>query len=180
MLKSNPRLGYSPVSKLLHWVIALLFISLIIIGWIMVDLGYYDPWYHRSLTWHKSLGIIVGAIVLFKLGWRVFTTYPAADDSLSQVERVGSRAAHWFLIASMVILPVTGYMISSSAGDVIDVFNWFSVPAVAKIGTAIRDQAIALHYYIAYFAAGVIALHIAGALKHHFIDKKDTLKRMLV
>lgn len=171
--------GYGSISKLLHWVIALLMISLLVIGWVMVDLGYYDPWYHRSLTWHKSLGILAGFIVLFKLAWRAFAAYPKADLSLHAFERSASKIVHWLLLLAMVVLPLTGYLISSSAGDAIEVFTWFSVPAISKISTPLRDQAIDSHYYVAYATVAVVAVHIAGALKHHFIDKKDTLKQML-
>ncbi len=171
--------SYDPISKWLHWVITLLMIALLAIGWIMVDLGYYHPWYHRSLTWHKSLGIIVGLIVLVKFAWRLITSYPKADSSLNTFEKVASKIAHHFLLLSMTVLPLSGYLISSSAGDAIDVFNWFSVPAIAQVSAALREQAINIHYYIAYATIAVVFLHIAGALKHHFIDKKDTLKRML-
>ena len=60
---------YGLIAKVLHWLIALLIIALLGIGWWMVGLSYYDPWYHDSLNWHKSLGIIVLLIVGFKVIW---------------------------------------------------------------------------------------------------------------
>jgi cytochrome b561 len=170
---------YGLISRLLHWSIALLFISLLAIGWAMVDLGYYDPWYHRSLTWHKGLGVFIGLLVLIKLSWLLFAKSPDIDTSLSAWEHFASIIAHKLLLVAMVALPLSGYLISSSAGDAIEVFNWFNVPALIEVSTPLRDLAITSHFYIAYIALAIIIAHISGALKHHIIDKKDTLKRML-
>jgi cytochrome b561 len=171
--------NYGLIAKLSHWLIAVLIIALLGIGWWMVDLNYYDPWYHEALTWHKSLGLIVGFVVIFKLFSDLVNASPEPQASLSSFERIASRFVHYFLRLTMLVIPATGYLISTSEGAVIDVFDWFSVPVLLEVNNRIRDIAIEFHYYFAYATLALVVLHIAAALKHQFIDHKGTLKRML-
>ena len=179
MQLSNSNHQYGLVSKLIHWLIAGLIISLLGLGWWMVDLGYYDPWYHRALNGHKSLGICVGIIIVFKFIWRWVTPMPLPHASLNRLEQLGSHLVHSILILAMLIIPVTGYLVSGSEGASIEVFNWFSFPALLVLNDQNRDIAIQIHYYFAYATLGLVILHAAAALKHQFIDGSGILKRML-
>ena len=87
---------------------------------------------------------------------------------------------HWFLVVLLVVLPVTGYLISTSEGAGIDIFGLFEVPAFFDISAGTRDLAIDLHYYLAYGGIALVGLHAGAALKHTFIDKGSTLVRMLI
>ena len=170
---------YGLGSKLLHWLIAALMILLLALGVWMVDLSYYDPWYHDALNLHKSLGISLGIMALVKLVWRFVSPNPAPQSSLSAFEVFASRWVHHLLLFAMLVLPFTGYLISSSEGAAIEVFTFFEVPALWGVSDGLRDLSIALHYYFAYLTLGFIVLHAAAAIKHQFIDHKGTLKRML-
>lgn len=169
---------YGLIAKGLHWLIALLVIVLLGIGWWMVGLSYYDPWYQDSLNWHKSLGIVVLLIVGFKVTWSFVDNAPDPQTTLNSFERIASSLAHSVLRLAMVIIPVTGYLVSTSEGADIEVFDWFSFPVLLQINERARDIAIDIHYYFAYATLGLVALHAAAALKHQFIDHKGTLKRM--
>ncbi len=174
---------YGAISKVLHWLLALLMIALLVIGWRMVDLSYYDPWYHRALSWHKSLGMLVGLLVTFKLLWRLASPPPRLQTDIKPFERRGAHLAHAVLWVALIVLPVTGYFISSSEGAPIALFDelgssW-QFPALFTVSEALRETAISVHYYLAYACAAVVAVHAGAALKHQFIDQKDTLKRML-
>jgi len=170
---------YGLITKGLHWLIAILIIALLGIGWWMVDLSYFDPWYHDALTWHKSLGLIVGLVVTFKLTWGLIDTPPKPQSTLSSFEKTASGLAHNTLRLAMLVIPVTGYLVSTSEGAAIEVFNWFSFPAAMQINEGARDIAIDVHYYFAYTTLALVILHATAALKHQFIDRKGTLKRML-
>jgi cytochrome b561 len=169
---------YGLIAKGLHWLIALLIIALVGIGWWMVGLSYYDPWYHDALNWHKSLGIIVLLIVTFKIIWSFIEKAPEPQASLSTFERIASSLMHSMLRLAMMIIPVTGYLVSTSEGAAIEVFNWFSFPVLLQINERARDIAIDIHYYFAYATLTLVVLHAVAALKHQFIDHKGTLKRM--
>lgn len=175
----NTEDSYGIVAKLLHWIMAALIIGLIWLGWYMVGLTYYDPFYHDSLMWHRSLGIVVLALIAIRLVWMLVDRRPRAPLSLTRFDRVASRVVHGLLIILMVVMPVSGYVISTEAGDPVPVFGLFSVPAVIDVSDHLRDLAESVHYYSVYTTAALVALHVLAALKHHVIDRDDTLRRML-
>lgn len=179
MLLTDTKTHYGLISKIIHWTIALLIILLIVLGWWMVDLGFYDPYYHKSLTWHKSLGLIVGFIVGLKLLWRLINKPPDPQASLTTFERAASKVAHKALFVAMLVLPLSGYLISTSQGAPIEVFTWFEFPALLTVADSIRDIVIVVHFYAAYATLGVVLIHASAAIKHQILDSKGTMKRMM-
>ena len=177
-LKSTKE-AYGLVSKLTHWLIALLIIGLIWLGWYMVDLSYYDRWQNFSLTAHRALGMVVLALAVFKICWVVRSESPALPVSLKRWERAAASATHHTLYLAMLFIPLTGYLISTSNGDPIPFFGWFDIPALFTVSEGVRNLAIEAHYYSAYAVAAIVVLHVAAALKHQFVDKDGTLGRML-
>ena len=179
MLIRNTLSRFGLFSKLLHWSIAILILGLIWLGWYMVDLTYYDKWYNASLHYHKSLGILALALAMVKVGWHRYTPAPAPLADLRYWEKTGARLMHYVLWGMMFLIPVTGYLISTSAGKPIQLFNWFAIPALVDVDEELRELAITVHYYLAYATLFLVAGHAGAALKHHFINKDDTLRRML-
>jgi len=179
MLIRNTRDHYGLVSKALHWVLALLILGLVWLGWVLVDMGYYDPWYQTAITAHETLGMLVLALAALKLAWMIYARSPAVQPELRVWERSASKLVHWVLILSMFVIPVTGYLTSTSDGAAVSMFDWFEIPAVVPVSTALRDWSIDVHYYGAYGVFFLAMLHAAAALKHQFIDGHGTLRRML-
>ncbi len=175
----NSKNRYGLVTKLLHWLIALGIIGLIGLGWWMVGLSYYDSWYNRGLELHRELGMLVLGLACVYLLWKVVSPSPPVQSELLSWEKMAAHVAHFLLILAMFAIPVSGYMISTSAGAGFSFFGLFQVPAVTAISNEMRDLAIDFHYYVAYGLIAVILAHAGGALKHQFIDKHGTLKRML-
>lgn len=179
MLIRNTRDHYGLISKALHWVLALLILGLVWLGWVLVDMGYYDPWYQTAITAHETLGMLVLALAAFKLAWMAYAGSPATQPELRVLERSASRLVHWVLILSMFVIPVTGYLTSTSDGAAVSMFDWFEIPAVVPVSTVLRDWSIDVHYYGAYGVFFLALLHAAAAFKHQFIDGHGTLRRML-
>ena len=171
---------YGLVSITLHWTIALGTIGLVALGAWMVRLTYYDPWYNESLALHKAFGIAVLVLAAAKFGWRVADRRPGFDPGVRAWERAGATAMHRVLNAAIVLLPATGYLISTSEGAGIDMFGAFELPALFEISERTRDLAIEIHFYLAYGLIVLVAGHAGAALKHHFADRGSTLRRMLV
>ena len=171
---------YGLVAIGFHWSIAVLFVGLVGLGAWMVGLTYYDPWYNDSLALHKAIGIVVLALALAKFGWKLTDRKPGFGSEVRAYERAGATVTHWLLGALLVVLPVTGYLISTSEGAGIDVFGLFEVPAFFDVTAGTRDLAIDLHYYLAYGGIALVGIHAGAALKHTFIDKGSTLIRMLI
>ena len=171
---------YGIVSSGFHWAIALAVVGLVGLGAWMVGLTYYDPWYYDSLALHKAIGIVVLALALAKFGWKLVDRNPGFGPEVKPHERAGATAMHWLLNALMVLLPVTGYLISTSEGAGIDMFGLFDVPALVDVTAETRDLAIDIHFYVAYGGIALVGMHIIAALKHHFVDRGSTLRRMLI
>ena len=169
---------YGLVSRALHWVVAFLIIALIPLGWYMIRLDYYDPWSHDALEIHKGLGMVVLLLASIMISWQIAGRRTRITVSRKQWEALAAKITHYLLYALMLVVPATGYIVSTSAGAGVSVFGLFEVPAALPKSVPLRDAAISVHYYFAYAGVGLIALHVAGALKHHFIDRDDTLRQM--
>lgn len=174
---ATPR--YDLVARLLHWAIAVLILGLVGLGWWMVDLSYYERWYNRSLEWHKALGILVLELALLNIAWNLARRPPPLPGSIPRWQRIAAHAVHGVLFLLMLGIPLTGYLISTSAGAPVSFFGLYEVPALFDGGTRVRDIAIDLHYWMSYGALALVAMHAGAALKHQFIDKDGTLRRML-
>ena len=179
MLIRNTSDQFGLVAKLIHWVIAVLILGLIWLGWYMVDLTYYDTWYNASLTAHRSLGMIVLGLALFKVAWLMFSPTPEPLPTLKDWEHQSSKLVHWIVFVSMFVIPITGYVISTSEGAAVPIFDWFDLPALFVASETTRDLAIDIHYYVAYAILAVVFVHAGAAFKHQFINDDGTLKRML-
>ena len=170
---------YGLVTKLLHWATALLIIGLIVLGYYMVGLTYYDPWYHQSLLTHKALGMAVFALGVLTLLWRWWSPSPPLHATLKPWERFSATVMHHTLLVLVFLIPLTGFLVSTSEGKAVEFFDWFEVPALLVVGEGLRDLAIKIHFYCAYGTAALVALHAAAACKHQWLDKDGTLARML-
>jgi len=170
---------YGLVSKALHWVIALLTLGLIWLGWVLVDLSYYSPWYNTANLAHVGLGMLVLALAAFKLVWMLYSPKPAPQPELSVREQRASKLVHGLLILSMFLLPVTGYFTSTSEGDGVPIFGWFTIPALVPVSDVLRDWSIDIHFYGAYGVLALAVLHAGAAMKHQWLDGHGTLRRML-
>jgi cytochrome b561 len=179
MKLANTDVSYGLITRVLHWCVALLIIFLIALGWWMVGLSYYDRWYHDATQWHKALGMIVLFVGSVKVGWFMTDRKVAFSADLGHWERVAAHVAHVAFLALMVLIPFSGYLISTSAGDGVMIFAWFEVPALLAKNADLRDWAIAIHYWTAYGIGALALLHAIAALKHQFLDCDGTLRRML-
>lgn len=170
---------YDLVSRCLHWTVAALMIALLWLGWYLGGLSYYDRWFYTSLEWHKALGMLALVIGVANICWAVGRRTPMPPATMAEWERAAARAVHVILFAMMMAIPVTGYVISTSAGDGVSMFGWFQVPAILPSSERLRDLAVELHYYLAYITAALVLLHVLGALKHLLVDRDQVLRRML-
>lgn len=175
----NDQEHYGLVTVLLHWLVALAVFGLFGLGVWMTGLTYYDPWYRSGPALHKSIGMLLFLLMLTRLGWRLYSPPPAPLPSHSGWERSAARAVHLGLYLLLFALMLSGYLISTADGRPIEVFGLFSIPATLTTIPRQEDLAGAVHWYLALFLMLLVALHVAGALKHHFIDHDHTLRRLL-
>ncbi|MCE8025854.1 MULTISPECIES: cytochrome b [Halomonadaceae] len=173
----NTRTGWGLVSIALHWLSALTIVGLFVLGWWMTGLGYFDPWYNRAPWWHRSIGMLLLFATLLRILWRLFQPTPQAQGS--RFERIAAHFGHIALYVLMLTVLVSGYLISTARGRGISVFDWFEVPALISRLPNQASIAGEIHWYSALALMLLAAGHAMAALKHHFIDRHDTVLRML-
>jgi cytochrome b561 len=175
----NTRDRYGWVGIGFHWLVALTIFGLFGVGLYMIDLTYYSPLYKTLPDWHRSIGLTLAAVVVLRLFWRWWTPIPRPHAEHSRLERTAAAVVHLILYLLIFAMIASGYLISTAKGQGIDVFGWFQVPSITGEVEDMEDWAGVVHYWIAWTLMGLTGLHAAGALKHHFIDRDDTLLRIL-
>jgi cytochrome b561 len=168
--------GYGVVTRLTHWIMALAIPAMFALGLWMVTLDYYSPYYRTAPDIHRSVGMLLLFGLLLRFAWRLVNPKPY-DAELSPFERAGSRLVHWGFYAVLLALMMSGYLISTADGRPIEVFDWFSVPSLFQ-KKGLEDTAGEVHEILAYATMALVVLHAAAALKHHFVDRSNILKRM--
>lgn len=164
----------------LHWLIALTILGLCALGIYMVRTESWGLFY-----WHKSIGLMLFAFILARLVWRLKQGLPPPVRENARWEHLASQGAHWLLLAATVALPVTGMMYSGLGGHGFGIFglefmaSHYVAGQPVPVNAGLSDLGQALHSWIGYGLLGLVALHVAAALKHHLIDKDGTLRRML-
>jgi cytochrome b561 len=175
----NDSQRFGAIALLLHWLVALAVIGLFALGFYMVDLGYYDPWYRKGPDLHRSVGVLLFIVMTLRLGWRFISPPPAPLASHKPWEKISAHLTHWALYVLLFVAMVSGYLISSADGSSVAVFNWFSVPSVSGHQTGLEDTAGLIHYWATWAVIGLASMHALAAIKHHLLDRDDTLRRIL-
>ena len=170
---------YTVTARAFHWISAIMVFALFGLGVWMRTLDYYHPWYQPAPDLHKSAGILLVVLILARLVYRLYQRPPAPLTTHKPWEVKLAHATHFLLYGALAVIFVSGYLIATSEGRGIMVFDLFSVPALIEPFTDQEDIAGEIHEWVAYGLMGLVGLHIIGALKHKFIDKDDTVKRML-
>jgi cytochrome b561 len=181
------RSSYSRLSITLHWLIALLILGNFVGGLLLHDLLNSPVPAERQLGFtvvqlHKSFGLTVLALSLLRLGARLAYGAPPLPDHMTPTERLLAKLTHWGFYAIMILVPLSGWlMVSASPLGFptlwFGLFEWPHLPV--ETSKALSEQAGDAHEIMAFIGAGLFVLHVAGALKHHFLDRDDVLARML-
>lgn len=179
MIVKNTSTEYGIISKCLHWLVAIIVIGLFSSGLWMVELGYYDRWYQLAPHYHKSAGLLLCAVIICRIGWRYYAGQPLPLVSHSTLEKYAAHYTHRLLYGTLLLLFVSGYLISTADNRGIEVFNWFTAPSIGGLFDNQEDISGEVHEWLAFFLIGMVVLHSVAALKHRVIDKDNTLKRML-
>ena len=171
--------SYGSVSILLHWISALAIVGLFGLGIYMVELTYYDPLYNRLPFLHKSIGLLHAFAFALWVAWRLANPWPAPVPGTGALEARAARLAKHVFFWLIALVIASGYLIPTADGAPINVFGWFEVPALLTGLPRQEDLAGAVHRYAAYALIALAVVHAAAALRHHFIDRDATLRRML-
>lgn len=168
------------IAMALHWVLAVLVLGLTGFGLWMTGLEDGLEKF-RLYQLHKSLGVVVFVLVLTRLGWRLANPTPPLPGHLRPWERAAARFTHAGLYVLLLAQPLVGWVMSSASplGIPTEVFGVLPLPDPVAPNEALYDVLAWVHFGVAMTILALVALHVAAALKHHFVLKDDVLKRML-
>lgn len=176
MLMKNTATRYGVITIFIHWLMAVLIVGLLVLGLYMTLL----PINHTKLIlygWHKEYGLLALGIALLRFTWRLINLNPRL--SLSLLEKIAARTVHWAFYIFMFAMPISGWLITSAAGLPTSFFGIFILPDFISASEESRVLFEKIHQWLGYGLIITIVLHSCAALKHHFINKDDILKRML-
>ena len=169
---------FGPISQGLHWLTVALFAAQFSIAFYADGL----PRGLEKLEWygrHKSIGVTVLALVLLRLIWRRMNEKPTLPASMPRWEQILAHGTQHMLYLIMVAMPISGLVMSWSANYPVSVYGWFTLPNMVAPDEALKEAMVVVHEVIAWMIIVLLSLHVAGALRHHFMLKDDVLRRML-
>ncbi len=184
MSLANTQTHYGGVTKTFHWLTALLIFTAIPLGWYANQLPYdtSDELAQKALVFslHKTIGVAAFAVAVLRILWAVSQPKPALLNADKPVEAGLAETVHWLLYGSLVLVPLTGWIHHAASAGFAPIWWPFgqNLPFVPK-DEALSGVFAGLHIVTKWVLIGAIGLHIAGALKHHVIDRDATLRRML-
>ena len=176
-MKTSPPVNrYTPVAIALHWLLAMLIVSNLCAGLYMHGLPF-SPTRLKLYNWHKWAGVTILVLSALRLLWRL-THRPPPDLPMPAWQRMAAHGAHAALYALFFAVPLAGWAYSSAAGFPVVVFGVLPLPDFVAPDRAWADVLKEWHALLAFLLAAVVVLHVAAALKHHFIHRDGLLNRM--
>ena len=181
MKLSNTDVHYGAAAIALHWLMAILIVSLVAMGIYMVrlpDVGFNIKKIILILA-HKEIGMLVLALAGARLIWRLLNPLPGLVNTVPEWQKVTAILVHFCFYALMIALPVTGWVMSSAAGIPVSFLGIFTLPDFVSHDDVLFGRLELLHDWLGYTVAGFICLHAGAALRHHFMLRDATLQKML-
>lgn len=176
LLDSDERFGRVSIAN--HWFAALLIIGMLSLGLYMADLPK-GPWKGQLFALHKSFGILVLMLGAMRIGWRLGNTRPGPVDTAQPWLRKTARLLHLLLMAMMLVLPLSGWAMSSAGDHPVSFFGLFTLPPLLAVDKDLGETLSDVHEVLAWTLIALLVLHVGAALQHHFIARDATLRRML-
>ena len=160
-------LAYHPVSKLLHWLMAILLLGQLIFGWWMTS-----PY----IPLHKSFGMIIGTLILLRILWRLAHTPASLPSSVPHWQVKIARGLHFLLYVGMIVMPLSGFVGAAMGPHSLVFFGWV-LPKLPE-NLFWSDELFDIHSAAAVILACLMGLHVLAGLKHLFINKDGVFQRM--
>jgi cytochrome b561 len=177
--KTNHIERYNLTAIVLHWVMALLLITLLVLGYYMVDIPKGVPNRADFFNLHKSLGVLAIVLIMLRLGWRKTHPAPKLPAKIPALTVSAAKWSHLLLYACMVLQPLTGYLSSSFNKYGVKFFG-IELPKWGWEDALLRDLFMKCHHLIAVFLVALIVVHVLAAFKHLLVDRDCVFQRMLI
>lgn len=177
----NSFTNWGAVAKVFHWLIALAIFGNIGLG-LWADGLDLSPTKVEAFYWHKTIGLSVLWVAVLRIVWRAANPPPHLPPQIAGWERALAHASHFLLYIVMIAMPLSGWVIHSTSNFPLDLYGLVPVPDIIPADAdeeAIGDIAKAVHYWLFVAICVLVSVHVLGALKHHFVNGDQVLRRML-
>jgi len=171
-----PSSRYTTTAIALHWLLALAIVGMFIVGLYMTSLPL-SPQRLKLYNWHKWAGITILTLSALRLLWRL-SHRPPADPPMPAWQRVAAHGTHRLLYLLFFAVPLVGWAYSSAAGFPVVVFGVLPLPDFVPADRELAEAIKPWHGRLAFTMATLVVVHVAAAVKHHFIDRDALLARM--
>ncbi len=170
--------GYRTPARLIHWLMAVIILMLIPIGFLMVQDGLPRALGNTLFITHKNVGTLALILIAVRLFYRWRNPPQLAPVELPRIQELAAHLTHIGLYAMPIIMPLAGYVRVRAGGYPIEALDALGIPSMVPRSEALSEFAKMVHYYSSYAIAGLVAMHIGAALFHRFIKKDGIFSRM--
>ena len=174
----NTQQQYGWLAQLFHWAIVVLIVTQYILAEQFEALPRGLEKYHL-INDHKSFGMAVLILATLRLAWRFMSPPPKLPATMKGYEVTLSHISHWLIYGLIFAIPISGWLMSSAADYPIPFFDWFKFPALIGPDKTRVERYEEIHELLNYLLFSVVVIHTLAALKHHFVDKDNVLRRMV-
>ena len=169
---------YTHVAIFFHWLVALLIIGAFSMGLVMTEMAP-SMTKLKYFSWHKWAGVTILGLATLRLLWRLSHKAPPYPASMPSWQQQAANLLHGALYVLMFAVPLSGYFYTLAAGYPVVYFGLVELPVLIAKNDALKPVLKEVHFWLNMALAGLVAAHVAAALKHHFIDRDGIIKRMM-
>lgn len=169
---------YTRTAIALHWLVALLIFTTFPLGVYMHELAL-SPFKLKLVSYHKWIGVTIFLLTVVRLAWRTTHTPPPLLETIPLWQQRAAQCLHLLLYMLLLVTPISGWLMSSAKGVPVVYLGLVPLPDLVNKDKALGDLLEEVHESLNFGLLMLVGMHIAAALKHHFIDHDATLRRML-
>jgi cytochrome b561 len=170
--------SYDRVMRAIHWTTLALVAGAFIAVWV-ADPAWVGVYSRPIVQLHRSLGLTVAALTIFRLGWRWHARIPALPADLPRLQKVAARMTEGLIYVLLLVQPLVGLIYTNAYGLRVNFYLLVNLPAIVDRNRAVEALAGQIHSFLGYTLLSLIGLHAAAALFHHFIRRDNVLNAML-
>ena len=175
---NTPTASFGRVAVALHWIVAACLLCSVILGLVIGNVEESEAT-EQALAAHKSFGITIFVLMIARLAWRLTHRAPPLPADIPHYQRALAGLTHGLIYATLLAMPIAGYVAVAARGRETQFFGLFDVPQWAPLSRALSQNATTVHVYGQYLVYALIVAHVGAALYHRFILKDEVLARML-
>ncbi|HEX3954646.1 MAG TPA: cytochrome b/b6 domain-containing protein [Stellaceae bacterium] len=170
---------YGLVARVVHWLVAVLAVVVVGLGWSILGSARETGWRDLLLLLHRSFGLLVLALMVFRIIWRLSHPPPPLPTDFPRFEALAAHADHALLYLMFIVMPLSGYANAALSGHLVNLFGIIAIPPLLPESGRLSQIAVAVHLAGQFLIYMLVGVHVAAALVHRYVRGNAILDRML-